>query len=247
MSESNSDNKPPRRRPSHPAGETPYRVGYKNPPREHRFKPGQSGNPAGKRKNKVFKLMVDPIMQMIHDEAHRPVTVREGSKTIRLSAIQAGLRNAMMKVARGDRLAIKDTLALLRIGQADHTSQKNELFKSAVEYKYDMERELIRRAEEGIDAPDPIPHPDHIIIYPRTGDVQFVGPLDENEKAKLESAKQSYEHLSALIQDREIDLTETHSPEEMKKIASWIKQLKRTLTRLDHSIASLDPTWKKNE
>ena len=41
-----------------------------------------------------------------------------------------------------------------------------------------------RNAVLGITAPDPIPHPDHVHIDPRTGAVAFRGPMSREEKAE---------------------------------------------------------------
>ena len=48
-------------------------------------------------------------------------------------------------------------------------------------------RELERRRTLGIVAPDPVPHPDHIRIDLRTGNLGILGPLTKEEKADLET------------------------------------------------------------
>lgn len=53
-------------------------VGYKQPPREHQFKPGISGNPSGKRKGtKNCATILEELM-------NRKVRVRGGSQAITL-------------------------------------------------------------------------------------------------------------------------------------------------------------------
>lgn len=42
--------------------------------------------------------------------------------------------------------------------------------------------ELERRRIHGIDRPDPVPHPDDIVIDMRSGGVRTEGPLDDREK-----------------------------------------------------------------
>src|SRR5690606_15759222 len=54
--------------------------------------------------------------------------------------------------------------------------------ENAFEYKQQWTAELERRRRLGIDEPDPIPHPDDIIIDMRTGHVRTDGPLDAREK-----------------------------------------------------------------
>ena len=54
--------------------------------------------------------------------------------------------------------------------------------ENAFEYKQKWTEELERRRKLGIEEPDPVPHPDDIIIDMRTGHVRTEGPLDEREK-----------------------------------------------------------------
>src|SRR5690606_18262534 len=54
--------------------------------------------------------------------------------------------------------------------------------ENAFEYKQKWTAELERRRKFGIEEPDPVPHPDDIIIDMRTGHVRTDGPLDEREK-----------------------------------------------------------------
>ena len=43
------------------------KVGYKNPPKDTRFKKGQSGNPAGRKKKPIPKSLHESIMQELAD------------------------------------------------------------------------------------------------------------------------------------------------------------------------------------
>lgn len=220
------------------------KVGYGKPPKKHRFKPGQSGNPTGKRKTAPGALMVNPTQELNHKEAHRMVTIREGNETRRVPAIQAAICNMMMTAAKGDRMAVKDMLHLLNAVEAEHQMQKTRLFESAVDYKHNTERDLRRWAAAGLPPPDLVPHPDHILIFPRTGDVQFIGPMDESEKAHLEEAKQQFSEISALKQCR-TRLAKTRSKADKAELTSAIKKFERIMKQLDRFIAALDPEWKK--
>ena len=64
-----------RRRIPPPGGDDGYRVGYGKPPVHSRFQPGQSGNPAGRRKG-VRNLMTDVGRILV-----KPVRLKEGGRT----------------------------------------------------------------------------------------------------------------------------------------------------------------------
>jgi hypothetical protein len=84
-----------------PAEETPRR--YRNPPIEHRFRKGFSGNPRG-RPRKIPALVAtkiggqpgigfeDRIKSLAIEEAYRIITIREGDRVEKIPVIQAILR-----------------------------------------------------------------------------------------------------------------------------------------------------------
>jgi hypothetical protein len=78
------------------APKTEYQVGYKRPPVQTRFKPGQSGNAKGRpigRSN--AKTTVERVM-------NEKVSVREGEKTRHMTKFEAMLQTQTMKGMKGD-------------------------------------------------------------------------------------------------------------------------------------------------
>lgn len=60
-----------------------YEIGYKKPPRDTRFRPGQSGNPRGRpRRSRNFANMLEEAL-------HQKVRITKGSDTSRVSAYEA--------------------------------------------------------------------------------------------------------------------------------------------------------------
>jgi Family of unknown function (DUF5681) len=72
------------------------RTGYAQPPRQSQFKPGQSGNPAGRsRKVKAAPVALpklEPTRTLIAKEAARLVTVRNGDERSEVTSTEAVLR-----------------------------------------------------------------------------------------------------------------------------------------------------------
>ena len=58
-------------------------VGYGRPPRTHRFKPGQSGNPKGRRKGAKNQSTI------LRELLHRKITIREGGKSRKVTIFEA--------------------------------------------------------------------------------------------------------------------------------------------------------------
>ena len=81
-------------------------VGYRNPPRATRFKPGQSGNPKGRPKGSL-NLATD-----LSAELGEQITVREGGQPRRITKQRALVKSLMAKALQGD---VRATTALLAL------------------------------------------------------------------------------------------------------------------------------------
>ena len=83
--------------------------GYGNPPKNHQFKPGQSGNPKGRPKG-VARTMDDIVARALGRAVSR--VGQDGEEQV--SVIEAVLDNAMLAAAKGDRHARRDVFRLLQ-------------------------------------------------------------------------------------------------------------------------------------
>jgi hypothetical protein len=83
-------------------------VGYGRPPKHSRFRPGQSGNPSGKKKG------VRSLKQDLQQELVETVIVRENGRELRLSKQQLVVKALVSKAAKGDSRAIAKLLDLVR-------------------------------------------------------------------------------------------------------------------------------------
>lgn len=85
----------------HPAKpDAAYEVGYGKPPKASRFKPGQSGNPKGRKKGKKS------LAQLFKDILDEKITVREGQILKTYSAKEVMLRQIVKGGMKGDAKAI---------------------------------------------------------------------------------------------------------------------------------------------
>lgn len=172
------------KRPVRNAGQI---VGYGRPPAEHRFQKGQSGNPGGrpprsKNKPRQFDPASQPTDNLILEEAYRPVTIREGERTIELPAIQAAIRALAISAMKGSRLSQRALAELVRSVEERKTIEHSTALENAFDYKLQWTKELERRRAFGSGLPDPVPHPDDISIDWQSGHVMIEGPLDDAQK-----------------------------------------------------------------
>lgn len=164
-----------------------YEVGYGKPPKRTRFEPGVSGNPRGRpkgAKNKRPALNEERMKAIVLDEAYRQVAMRDGEKTVSVPIAQAVIRALGVKAVKGDHRSQRLFAELLGSTERANKAIHDELLETAIEYKVGWEAELERRAQYGLSGPEPLPHPDHVVIDMHHGTVSFTGPRTKEEKAK---------------------------------------------------------------
>jgi Family of unknown function (DUF5681) len=222
-----------------PVEETPRR--YRNPPIEHRFRKGVSGNPRGRpRKTRALVSTTiggqpgigfeDRIKLLAIEEAYRLITIREGDRVESVPVIQAILRKMAFAAAHGNTRAQQTYLNLLVGAEADRRMATMELLKTAVEYKEHWGHVLAKRARNGTTGPEPVPHPDDVIIDHSTGEVRIDGPVLEEQKAAQERLQHMWpdleRNLTAINEQRESDSDNARlrkQQRELAKIVGWLR------------------------
>lgn len=102
-------------------------VGYGKPPKSGQFKKGQSGNPKGRPKGSLdYQTYVKAMLAT-------QVTITEGGKRKRVSALQATLMRLNEKSLKGDMRAIEKVLSLARDMAAELEAQRQERSMSATD------------------------------------------------------------------------------------------------------------------
>lgn len=109
MSEHNSN----RRSDAAPAqaetSDQQYTVGPGRPPKEYRFKPGQSGNPKGARR-KVPSMAPD-LKAALERALNKPIKLKQGEKERTVTMAAAGIEQLVAQYVKGDRHARRDLFA----------------------------------------------------------------------------------------------------------------------------------------
>ncbi|WP_347310764.1 DUF5681 domain-containing protein [Defluviimonas sp. SAOS-178_SWC] len=218
-----------------------YEVGFGKPPAATRFKPGQSGNPRGRpkgAKNKRPGLHEERMKDIILDEAYRTITVRDGDRNITVPMAQAIMRSLAVNAAKGQHRAQRLFAELLASVETSNKMLNDELLNSAMDYKIAWERELDRRDRLGItDLPDPLPHPDHVVIDMNRGTTRIMGPVTRAEEAELKKWRERRddfaEELSWIVEQLESEENE----QVRKALEDDADQTRKVLEIIDTALA----------
>jgi Family of unknown function (DUF5681) len=202
--------RPHRPRLDPPPEEPPaYEIGFRKPPVASRFKPGRSGNPRGRprgARNKKPALGEERLKDIILAEAYRTIKVNEGSREIAIPMAQAVVRALAVNAARGQLRSQQLFATLLSETEAAKRALAEEWLKTAIEYKTSWEETLERRAQLGITGPEPLPHPDDVVINVRTGEVVIKGPITKEEKAHRDTLYERVRECDRTIEELTADL-----------------------------------------
>jgi len=137
-------------------------VGYRSPPKAHRFKKGRSGNPLGRPpKSQTRKPDRSTLGNAYIAEAHRKLRITEAGKVSQLKTIEIAVRRQGMAAVGGDLKAQREFVAGVRLAEHDECSRNDQLFDAALEYialcekiRDDHERQGLRAPEFEIDPDD---------------------------------------------------------------------------------------------
>ena len=122
-----------------------YNVGFGKPPEEHRFKKGESGNPAGRPRGAKSGKPARPeewLKAIVLEEAYRDITVGEGDRTVTMPMAQAIIRTLAVEAAKGKPRPQRLFTEMLSTIEQEKTEEHDEFFKIAMDYKFDWEEEL---------------------------------------------------------------------------------------------------------
>lgn len=220
-----------RRRPAAPSS-TPYEVGYGKPPEHTRFQPGNPGNP-GRRPKKTPEISVlaeERVKSIILQEAYRVLKLHDGKRPVKLSVVQAAARHLGVAAAKGQ---IRATLSLVELVMAIEMEGKaayDDFTRTAITYKQEWTEELARRQRIGSPEPDPIPHPDDIIINMQTGAVEIHGPMTPEQKRLWDQAPQ-------VLKDIDEELAELAEMEKADPSSQFAEDERKHLLRLRGLVA----------
>lgn len=227
--------KPPMHFPEHQR----YEVGYGKPPASTRFQKGKSGNPKGRRrgsKNKPPALNEECLKSIILEEAYRTIKVNDSNKQVTMSMAEAIIRSVAVTAAKGQTRAQRLFLDMLGDTERSHKQLYDEYLQTMIAYKLSWEEEIEHCKALGIKPPEPIPHPDDIIINLRNGGIRIKGPLTKEEKVKWDRLRARKIDFRASIAQLQQLLREDPDCEYKQLVLDDIAHEQRILHMLEKAI-----------
>lgn len=218
-----------------------YAVGHGKPPEATRFKPGQSGNPKGRpkgKKNRPEAPQHERLKSIILEEAYRTIKVNDGSAQVSVPMAQAVVRSLAVTAAKGNTRAQKLFSELLANTELSNKQADDDYAETIIEYKAEWEFELERRKRQGITTlPDPLPHPDDIIVDFRKNTLSVYGPMDKRELADLDLWLQRRHKNEAELKAFEEDKYDPEYAPYLDQLESEIAHTKRILEIINTALA----------
>jgi len=104
-------------------GSVSNQVGYCQPPKQHQFKPGQSGNPKGRPKG------TPTFQDVMTKEAAKLIKVKQGDKIIHVPKVEALARRIFGLALEGDLAAARLVFQLTAMSEISATASSTEIFE----------------------------------------------------------------------------------------------------------------------
>ncbi|CAN7770291.1 DUF5681 domain-containing protein [Mesorhizobium sp. LjNodule214] len=184
-------------------------VGYGQPPRQTRFKTGQSGNPRGRPRGSPVGLSLSdqPVLAAALRAGRKKIRVREGERVKEVSAHEALLDAIITYGLKGNARYAGLGVDLLRTAEQAHAWEVAEKIEFWTAYKETFSEQIAHARRNGLPEPVVYPHPEDILISGKDGP-KFLGPWDEAQNKQVLHSVKTCEVL--LMQDELDRRCDTH-------------------------------------
>jgi Family of unknown function (DUF5681) len=129
-----------------PSGNEEYKVGPGRPPKEHQWKPGQSGNPKGaKRKT---RSLIPQLKEEFERVFSQKLKVTQGDRERFITRWVAGLEQLSIQYAKGDRHARRDVFYFAERLGVDLLNSKSSDDTLSADHQAVLDAYVERRMQE---------------------------------------------------------------------------------------------------
>jgi hypothetical protein len=121
---------------------------------------------------------------------------------------------------------------MIKIIEDENKELHWSFFRTVLDYKDAWYKELHRREQLGIKGPEPLPHPDDLILDAQTGKVTVRGPLIERDKDRWLLADMIKSEYRKIIAGHERQLRRSPDPDS-GTLLKKINDMKHDLSRFE--------------
>jgi hypothetical protein len=132
--------------------------------------------------------------------SHRPIC---GDGAVTIPIARAVMRSVAVNAAKGSQRSQRLFTELLANTERENRRSQAEWLEAAISYKIHWEDELARRERLGITGPNPLPHPDHVIIDFETNTAHIRGPATKEQKREWDKWVEHVKLVKTELQDLE--------------------------------------------
>jgi hypothetical protein len=144
------------------ASDAEYKVGPGRPPKEHQFKPGQSGNPKGA-KRKPPSVALD-LKATLEHALNKTIKLKQGEKERIVTMAAAGIEQLVAQYAKGDRHARRDLIALTDKFGVDLIAGQQQAIEQALASNHEaILRTYVERQYDKVVTPSPVFAPPELL------------------------------------------------------------------------------------
>jgi hypothetical protein len=165
-----------------------YAVGKGKPPREYCWRPGTSGNSAGRPRKKSIAKMIehfDPFAAMVVKNNSKLVERRDAKGRVEeVTRAEAALERLLKKAMEGNVRAMLEYLKISKAAQDSQRDYDNEVLHMAIDHRDKYLGKFHRAEQLGEPVPWIFPHPVDVVIQ-EDGSVTIEGPTTESQHLEM--------------------------------------------------------------
>lgn len=136
--------------------ESDYEVGYGKPPKETRFKKGQSGNPKGRPKGSVS------LASRLEKALNEMVEVRDGDRVRKMTKAEIMIQSLIARSMKGDQRAVSTLLRLMKETGQTRPPEEEPRTGGTVMFPVPMPSPLLEALAEEYEYPTDHTAPDYL-------------------------------------------------------------------------------------
>jgi len=151
-----------------------YKVGPGRPPKEYRFRPGQSGNPKGARRKP--KSMAPDLKAALERALNTTFRLKQGERERTVTMATAGIEQLVAQYVKGDRHARRDLITLADKLGIDLMASQQQAIQEGLAANHEAILAAYVQRKTLMVATSPVFAPDDLLYDDRQDDLSWALP-----------------------------------------------------------------------